>query len=742
MLSSYYKKKLDELIFYSKNNLPTHKVNENLINKAFKFSLEAHKLDKRVSGEPYFSHPYEVALIVAKEIPLDDISVAAALLHDVVEDTKFTIKDIREEFGEEVAEIVDGATKIDGIFENYELQQVESYKKLLLSMTSDIRVMLIKFADRLHNLRTVEFLSNPKQLRMAQETIEIYAPFAHRFGLSSVKTELEELSFKYLDRKVYDDIAKKLSEKKRERDKFIKKFIQPIRERLEKEGFKFEIQGRAKSIYSIYKKIQQRNKSFDEIYDLFAVRIIIDTKNKNDCFTAYGICSEIYIPVPERFKDYISLPKQNGYQSIHTTLVSKEGKMVEVQIKTREMHEIAEKGIAAHWKYKEHANINEENLEKWMRWIRETFESVGRDEDSSKQLLESFKLNLYQDEIYVFTPKGDLKVMPSRTTALDFAFEIHTEIGMKCIGAKVDGKIVPINTQLRSGNQVEILTSKNQTPKRDWEQYVVTHKAKSDLRKYFNAERRENATKGKELFEKKLKKSKLHINDDSLLRLVHRLKYKDIAEFYFEVAQNEDKMNEMIDLISDKNKLTPAEQKLQQAESKSEQQVYEKFIQDARSSTNGIALRNGKSNNDISGLKYEFAKCCNPIPGDEVLGFVSKTEGIKIHRKSCKNIVNLFLHDPDRILEINWNDNGMGEYTGGLKIIGEDRPGMLNDITNIISHNFQNTNIKSVVINTKGSMFEGTLILTINNLKQLNQIIDKINNQEGVFSVTRFEESI
>lgn len=742
MLSSYYKKKLDELIFYSKNNLPTHKVNENLINKAFKFSLEAHKLDKRVSGEPYFSHPYEVALIVAKEIPLDDISIAAALLHDVVEDTKFTIKDIREEFGEEVAEIVDGATKIDGIFENYELQQVESYKKLLLSMTSDIRVMLIKFADRLHNLRTVEFLSNPKQLRMAQETIEIYAPFAHRFGLSSVKTELEELSFKYLDRKVYDDIAKKLSEKKRERDKFIKKFIQPIRERLEEAGFKFEIQGRAKSIYSIYKKIQQRNKSFDEIYDLFAVRIIIDTKNKNDCFTAYAICSDIYIPVPERFKDYISLAKQNGYQSIHTTLVSKEGKMVEVQIKTREMHEIAEKGIAAHWKYKENANINEENLEKWMRWIRETFENVGRDEDSSKQLLESFKLNLYQDEIYVFTPKGDLKVMPSKTTALDFAFEIHTEIGMKCIGAKVDGKIVPINTQLRSGNQVEILTSKNQTPKRDWEQYVVTHKAKSDLRKYFNAERRENAAKGKELFEKRLKKTKLHINDDSLLRLVHRLKYKDISEFYSEVSQSEEKLNEMIDLISDKNKLTPAEQKLQQAESKPEQQVYEKFINDARSATNGIALSNGKSSNDISGLKYEFSKCCNPIPGDEVLGFVSKTEGIKIHRKSCKNIVNLFLHDPDRILEINWNDNGTSEYTGGLKIIGEDRPGMLNDITNIISHNFQNTNIKSIVINTRGSMFEGTLILTINNLKQLNQIIDKINNQEGVFSVTRFEESI
>ncbi|MBE2254572.1 MAG: bifunctional (p)ppGpp synthetase/guanosine-3',5'-bis(diphosphate) 3'-pyrophosphohydrolase [Ignavibacteria bacterium] len=739
MLSSYYKKKLDELIFYCKKNLPSNKVNENLIAKAFKYALEAHKLDKRASGEPYFSHPYEVALIVAKEIPLDDISVASALLHDVIEDTNFTIKDIREEFGEEVAEIVDGATKIDGIFDNYELQQIESYKKLLLSMTSDIRVMLIKFADRLHNLRTIEFLSNPRQIRMAQETVEIYAPFAHRFGLSSVKTELEELSFKYLDRKTYDEIAKKLNEKKRERERFVKKFIEPIKQSLEKEGLKFEIQGRAKSIYSIYKKIKQRNKSFDEIYDLFAVRIIIDTKNKNDCFNAYGLISQIYIPVPERFKDYISLPKQNGYQSIHTTLISKEGKMVEVQIKTREMHEIAEKGIAAHWKYKENTNINEENLEKWMKYIRETFENVGKDKDVSEDFMESFKLNLYQDEIYVFTPKGDLKVMPAGTTALDFAFEIHTQIGMKCIGAKVNGKIVPINTILKSGNQVEILTSKNQTPKLDWEQFVVTHKAKSDLRKFFNAEKRDLAAKGKEIFEKKLKKNKLHINEDSLLKLIHKLKFKEISDFYYNIATDEDKANEVIGIISDKGKILNTENKPVQNELSSEQ-VYEKFINDARAATNGISVNNGREENNLEGLKYEFAKCCNPIPGDEVLGFITKTEGIKIHRKNCKNIVNLFLHDPDRILEINWNDSGEGDYTGGLKIIGEDRPGMLNDITNVISKNFSATNIKSVVINTKGAVFEGTLILNIKNLKQLNQIIEKLNSQEGIFSVSRFEE--
>lgn len=746
MLSNYYKKKLDELLLYCKNNLPSNKIDEKLISRAFKFSLEAHKNDKRASGEPYFSHPYEVALIVAREIPLDDVSVASALLHDVVEDTKFTIKDIKAEFGDAVAEIVNGATKMDGIFENYELKQVESYKKMLLSMTSDIRVMLIKFADRLHNLRTLEFLSNPKQIRMAQETLEIYAPFAHRFGLSQVKTELEDLSFKYLDRKTYDEIAKRIKEKRREREKFVRKFIEPIEAKLKEENFKFEISGRAKHIYSIYKKLKTRKKSFDEIYDLFAVRIILDTPNKNDCFSVYGIASEIYIPVPERFKDYISLPKQNGYQSIHTTLISKEGKMVEVQIRTRDMHEIAERGIAAHWKYKENTSLTDEKLENWMKWIRETFESVGKDDDPSKQLIESFKLNLYQDEIYCFTPKGELKVLPSGATALDFAFEIHTEIGMKCIGAKVDGKIVNIDTRLRSGSQVEIITSKNQTPKRDWEQFVVTHKAKSDLRKYFNSERRKTMEEGKEVWEKKLKKNKLHLNEDSLLRLIHKLKYKDLGHFYYTVAKYDANADEVIDLIIDKNKMQQMEQKnLSSAPEETDVKdgnastVFKQFLGQARSGINGISLKNGSTSNDLAGLKYDFAKCCNPIPGDDVLGFISKTEGIRIHRKNCKNIVNLFLHDPERVLEINWNDTGSGEFTGGVKIIGEDRPGILNEITSTISKNF-NTNIKSVVITTKGSMFEGTLILSIQNLKQLNQIIDKINHQEGVFSATRFEE--
>lgn len=743
MLSNYYRKKLDELLQLCRANLSTKKINENLITNAFRFALEAHKNDKRVSGEPYFSHPYEVALIVAKEIPLDDISVAAALLHDVVEDTKFTIKDLLAEFGNEVAEIIDGATQIEGLAENYELKQIESYKKMLLSMTSDIRIMLIKFADRLHNLRTLEFLPNTRQYRMAQETLEIYAPLAHRFGLSNVKSELEDLSFKYLDRKAYDEIANKIKEKKRERERFIKKFIEPVKDALVKENYKFEIYGRAKHIYSIYRKLKTRVKSFDEIYDLFAVRIILDTLNKYDCFAVYGICSQIYIPIPERFKNYISLPKQNGYQSIHTTLMSKEGKLVEVQIRTREMHEIAEKGIAAHWKYKENVKLNDKKIEEWVRSIRDTFEAANKEEEASSQLIESFKLNLYQDEIYCFTPKGELRILPYGSTPLDFAFEIHTEVGMRCIGAKVNGKIVTLDTPLKSGSQVEIITSKNSKPKLDWEKFVVTHKAKSDIRKYFNTERRELIQKGKELFDKKLKKNKLHVDEDDFNKVLHKLKFKGSQDFYFEIAKDEKNADDVLKILLDKSKiqaLDNIENLTLETPDSAETRVlseFDKYVKDARSSGTGILIGNSTDEKEMQGIKYSFANCCNPIPGDEVIGFITQTEGIKIHRKNCKNIVNLFLVDPHRIVEINWGDSSTGEFTGGIKIIGEDKPGVLNEITKTISKNFK-VNIKSLNIFSKGSMFEGTLILAVENLKQLNAIIDKINSQEGIFTAERF----
>lgn len=734
MFSNFHRKKLDELISTAKRNLPS-KVNESLITNAYRFALEAHKNDKRASGEPYITHPYEVSMIIAREIPIDDVTIASALLHDVVEDTKFTIKDIEAEFGKQVAELVDGATQIEGIFENYEVKAVESYKKLLLSMTSDVRIIILKFADRLHNLRTLEFLPPARQYRIAKETLEIFAPFANRFGLSAIKSELEDLSFKYLDRKTYDELAKKLKEKKRERDKFINKFIEPIKETLKKEGFKFEIYGRAKHLYSIYRKLQTRVKSFDEIYDLFAVRIILDTENKYDCYSVLGMLSEIYTAVPERIKDYISLPKKNGYRSIHTTVISNDGKLVEVQIRTREMHEVAEKGIAAHWKYKEGMKVTDENLEQWMKWIRETIENAAKEEVPSEELFESFKLNLYQDEIYCFTPKGDLIILPQGAAILDFAFEIHTEIGLHTIGGKVNGKIVSIDTTLKSGSQVEILTSKNQTPKRDWEKFVITNKAKQDIKKYFNTERRLISSKGKELLEKKFKKHKIHISEDDLQKVIKKFRYKYLSDFYFDIAKDEVKLEELINYIEDKSKQI-SELKNENAKNSAENEILEKFVETARSTSEGISVGKDGDMTYIKGLKYEFAKCCNPIPGDEVIGYISQVEGIKIHRKNCNNIVNLYLMDPNRIIDVNWGEAGISDFTGGVKLIGEDMPGLLNEITEVISKNFKR-NIRSVNIFTKGSLFEGTIIFTVENVKQLNSIIEKLSSHKGIISVTR-----
>lgn len=741
ILSTLYKKKLDELLLSCRRNLS--EFDENLITNAYKFSINAHKLEKRASGEPFVVHPYEVASIIAKEIPLDDITVASGLLHDVIEDTKFTYQDVKEEFGQTIADIVDGATKIEGMFENYETKQVENYRKMLLSMSNDIRVILVKFADRLHNMRTLEYLSPERQVRMARETMEIYAPLSHRLGLSRVKIEFEDLAFKFLDRQFYSELAKKVIAKKREREAYVNKFIQPIKTVLEKEGLKYEINGRAKHLYSIAKKMKLRNKSFDEIYDLFAVRVILDTPNKNDCFTVYGLCSEIYIPVPERFKDYVSLPKKNGYQSIHTTLLGPEGKMVEVQIRTRDMHEVAEKGVAAHWKYKENINSNDKQMEDWISWIRDMFET-GSKESTPRQILESLKLNLYQDEIYVFTPKGELKILPVNSTPVDFAFEIHTEVGYKVIGAKVNGKITPLDTKLKSGDQVEIITSKIKRPNKDWEKFVVTHKAKSEIHKWLNNEKRKKVELGREMWEKKLKKMKHSLSEDELMKLLHRLRFDNIQHFYFSIADGKSGVDELFEILKDKNKLlngdivSPLVKPLEKKESVKDKEVqtnlFETYIKTARSSRSNIIAAG-----DVKDLMFSYANCCNPIPGEDIIGFITKTEGVKIHKKSCKNLTNLFLMDPDRLIDVQWPEETEDEFFVGIKIDGEDQPGMLNAITQVVS-TYENTNIKSVNISSKGSTFEGTVILMVKNITHLNQLLDKIRNISGVFEVRRFEE--
>ena len=729
MLQPRYKKKLDDLLAVCHKNL--RKVNDDLIIRAFEMSVEAHKHDLRSSGEPYFGHPFEVAMVVAKEIALDDVTVASALLHDVVEDTEIDIDVIRKEFGEHIAEIVDGSTKISNIFESHEITQAENYRKLLLSMVNDIRVMIVKFADRLHNMRTLEYLPPEKQQRIARETLEIYAPFANRFGLAKIKWELEDLAFKHLYRKEYEEIAHALSAKRREREHYVRKFIVPVENRLRQEGLQFAVEGRPKHFFSIYNKMMKRNKPFDEIYDMFAVRIILDTEDNNECFTVYGIVSEIYKPIPERFKNYISIPKKNGYQSLHTTVVGPEGKMVEVQIRTKHMHDIAERGVAAHWYYKEsgsQAPLDKE-LENWISWVREMFEQKQGEDVSPKELIESFKLNLFQDEIYVFTPKGDLKILPKNATAIDFAFEIHSDVGYHTIGAKVNGRIVPLNTILRSGDQVEIITSKKQRPNRDWDKFAITHKAKAHIRRYFKEEERKLIDLGKEMWEKKSKKIKLHINDDDLMKYVHTRKFDNLQEFFLAIQNEQIDLDIVLSELTDANRGTPAGDKAEDASS-----IFNKFVDTARSITSGISTFGNKGD-----LQDNYAKCCSPVPGDEIIGYVTTGEGIKIHRKNCRNIQSMLSNGEERIVHVEWPESTTGDFIAGVRISGEDRKSLLNDVTEAIS-NYDNTNIRSVNISTKDSMFDGQFVVYVRNVEHLNGIIDRLRRIKSITKVERFDE--
>ena len=711
---------LENLLKLCNTNLP--KVNEALITKAFEVSLEAHKNDKRASGEPYFMHPYEVAMTAAEEFPLDDITIVSALLHDVVEDTDYNLDFIGREFGKEVAEIVDGVTKISGIFRGHDITKAENYRKLLLSMVKDVRVILVKFADRLHNMRTLEFIKPDKQRRIAQETLEIYAPFAHRFGLGKVKWELEDLAFKYLNREAYEELARKLKAKRKDRESFIKKFSEPIVKNLNENNLKFELSGRAKHLYSIYRKMVRRNKPFEEIYDLFAIRIILDTSNTNDCYTTLGIVNQIYLPVPDRFKDYISIPKTNNYQSIHTTVVGLEGRLVEIQIRTKQMHEVSEKGVAAHWRYKENKTATDKELETWVNWIRDIFENASK-EDHKKEVLESFKLNLYQDEIYVFTPKGDLRRLPFGSTPVDFAFEIHSKVGFHCIGAKIDGKIVPLDTELNSGDQVEIISSKNQQPNKNWIKFVKTHKAKNEIRRWLNKEEQSIVDKGIEIWEKKVKKMKLSFTPDDVLRIAHANKFDNTRQLYKAVAQGNANLDEILTAATG------------QKEDKEFQKDIEftKFANVSRNEIGGI-LVNGKK----SGILYTYAKCCNPIPGDPVIGFITVGEGIKIHRKSCVNLISLSSSDPSKLVSVQWPESEGSLFVAALTIRGKDRPGILNDVSHSIV-SYQNTNIKSININTADSIFEGSVTVYVHNLDNLNRMIERLKKVNGIFSVERFE---
>lgn len=724
MFSNRYQKMYNNLIEVCKKNLGNF--NENLIRKAFDFALEAHKNDLRASGEPYFDHPYEVAMIIAKEIPLDDISVASALLHDVLEDTEITYETLVNHFNQTVAEIVDGVTKIGGVIRDHDASQAENYRKLLLSMVKDIRVILVKFADRLHNMRTLEFLSRDKQIRIAKETMQIYVPFAHRFGLAQIRWELEDLAFKYLDPEAYEDIRKKLKATRREREAYIKKTIAPIKQKLDEEGIKYEIEGRPKHFYSIYRKMITRGKSFEEIYDLFAIRIILETDNIYECYNTLGIITQIYRPVPDRLHDYIALPKSNNYQSLHTTVVGPEGKMVEIQIRTRRMHEIAERGVAAHWRYKNSYKPTSKEIEEWVDWIRDIFENAANRDEANREIIESFKLNLYQDEIFVFTPKGDMKVLPKGATPVDFAFQIHTKVGFHCIGAKVNGKIVPLDTKLNSGDQVEILTSKNQTPNKSWEKFVVTSKARQEIRKWIRQEENKKVEEGKTLVAKAFKKLKIHINNDDLLKLVHKAKFDNLNEFYKAVAAGSIDIEEFLTQ-------KPEPEKPVTIEEEAEKLDFEKFADTAREQIGGVLIAGDKLD-----VLHNYAKCCNPIPGDEILGFITRGEGVKIHRKNCKNLERLMKLHEGRIIDVAWPNTDGNYFIAAIKIVGEDRPGMLSEISQTIV-NYQNTNIKSVNFQTHRSIFYGTVSVNVKDLDHLNRIIERLKKIPGIETVERFE---
>ena len=724
-----------ELLEACRRNL--RHVDEAMIGKAFDFCVQAHGKDLRASGEAYYTHPIQVAKIVATELPLDDVSVAAALLHDVVEDTEFSQNDIRQEFGEEVANIVDGATKITDVFKSHEITKAASYRKLLISLINDVRVILVKFADRLHNMRTLQYLKPEKQKRLARETLTIYAPLAHRFGLGSIKWELEDLAFKYTNRPAYDEIKNSLNIKRQEREDYIRNFSEPIEEQLREAGFKFEVGGRAKHIFSIYNKLVNRGKTIEEIYDLFAVRIILDTPKPNDCFTVYGIVSDIYTPVPERFKNYISVPKKNGYQSLHTTVIGPQGRKVEVQIRTRTMHEVAEKGVAAHFRYKEisgNSYIEDAELEEWVHWVRDVFDSAG--EDAPEQVVESFKLNLYQNEIYLFTPKGELRILPQKATPVDFAYAIHTKVGHHCIGAKVNQKIVPLDYELHSGDQVEIITSKNQRPNKDWEKFAITHKAKSNIRKFFKEERRVQISDARELWARRMRKLKVHINDDELEKIVRQMRYMNKAEFFFALGAGKITLDAAEAAVLERwNKAGGARRPESQPEETAQQDAitFDKFKHTARTEADGVYMVGSDAP-----LKYSYARCCNPVPGDDITGVVTVGGGVKIHRTACKNIVSMQESLKPRLVDVRWSSRQAKSFMAAIKVTGDDRPAMLNDLTSAIL-SCDHTNIRSVNIDSYDSLFEGVITVHVMDVNQVEEIFRVLRTVKGVKTVSRFE---
>jgi len=719
-----------------------------MIRKAFDVALDAHKDMRRKSGEPYIYHPIAVAEIVTSEIGLGAKSIVCALLHDTVEDTDLTVEDMNRMFGDKVAHIIDGLTKLSSVLDIQEDKslQAENFRKMLLTMSSDIRVILIKLADRLHNMRTLGSMRRDKQLKIASETMFIYAPLAHRLGLYAIKTELEDLSFKYIEPDLYDLIINKLRDTARQRTRFINKFSFPIINSLNEAGIDYEIKGRTKSVYSIARKMKAQGVPFEEVYDIFAIRIILNCEmdnEKSNTWKAYSIVTDHYVPNPGRFRDWVSKPKSNGYESLHTTVMSNGGKWVEVQIRTRRMDDVAEKGLAAHWKYKDsnkgvgQSAPVESGFESWLNQIRELLESPDPD---AIDFIDDFKLNLFAEEIFVFTPSGEVRTLPADATSLDFAFEIHTEVGMRCIGAKVNGKLNPLSHNLKSGDQVEVLTSNKQKPKEDWLTFVVTAKAKSKIKQALKEENRKVAMDGKEILERKLKQMKITLDNELTNNLHKHFKVKTSQDLFIQIAKKVIEFRDIKTFIESsrnaskwynllKNRITRTENR--------ESSVPTEKPSRPRAKDKGDTVVIGDANQQMD---YVMAKCCSPIPGDDVFGFVTIGEGIKIHRTNCPNAIHIRSNYAYRVVPAAWaSKEEHTSFATSILITGIDDVGLVNAITTVISKDL-NVNMKSIGFESNDGVFEGHIKVLVQGIHHLNNLITNLKKVEGIKKIVREDE--
>jgi len=701
-----------------------------IIRKAFDVAVDAHKDQRRKSGEAYIFHPIAVAKIVARDIGLGATSIAAALMHDVVEDTDITVQDMEKMFNPKIAQLVEGLTKISKVKTDQEISmQAENFRKMLLTLNDDVRVILIKIADRLHNMQTMGSMADYKQAKIASETLYIYAPLAHRLGLYNIKTQLEDLGLKYTEPVVYNDIVSKIKETKEEQDEYIKTISDVLSTSLQEEGIEFTIKGRPKSIYSIRRKMKVQSVTFDEVYDKFALRIIYKSNPHDEKFIAwkiYSVVTDHYRPSPSRLRDWISSPKSTGYEALHITVMGPKGRWVEIQVRSERMDEVAEKGYAAHYKYKNGAT-EEHGLEIWLNQLKEALENS---ESNAVDFVEDFKLNLYAKEIYVFTPKGEIKSLPKGATSLDFAFSIHSEIGVTTRGTKVNGKLVPLNYELNSGDQVEIITSVNQKPTSQWLDYVTTSRAKNKIKNVLNENTKKIAEEGKELLERKLRHLKITLNEQTLNELVNFFKLHTSLDLFYragigtiENQQLKDfaaqKSNTLVNFFKKTIKRTPTAS----SEQVRKNELNKKFDM----------LVFGVEQNK---LDYKLSTCCNPIPGDEVFGFITINEGIKVHKKDCPNAISLQSNYAYRIIQTKWIDSSQEEFKAVLRITGMDTLGLTNELTKVIS-NQMNVNIQSISLSSEAGIFKGQVTVVVQNNTILKKLIDNIRKVDGIDKITR-----